>query len=67
MIVKLPKLPDDVLAYFRTTGSQGGKARSKKLTAEQRSEIAKKGAAARTASLKKKAERAAKRKPKVPK
>jgi hypothetical protein len=37
----------DVARVMREMGSKGGKSRAKKLTAEQRSEIARKAAAAR--------------------
>lgn len=46
-------LPDEAREYFRRMGSEGGKlsgvARMTKLTAEQRSEIARKAVAAREA------------------
>ena len=51
------KLPADALEFFRKQGAKGGKlsglARMKKLTPEQRSEIAKKAVAAREAKRKK--------------
>jgi hypothetical protein len=51
------KLPADALEFFRKQGAIGGKlsglARMKKLTPEQRSEIAKKAVAAREAKRKK--------------
>jgi hypothetical protein len=37
------RIPDDVMEYFRKTGSIGGKARAKKYTKEQLSEMGKKG------------------------
>ena len=49
MIIDMSKLriPDDVMEYFRKTGSIGGKARAKTLTPRQRSEIASAAAQAR--------------------
>ena len=41
--MKKPKIPKDVLAFFRKTGSIGGKARAEKYTKEQLSEMGKKG------------------------
>ena len=41
------KMPKEALEYFRSEGKRGGKARMTKLTAAQRSEVAKKAAAAR--------------------
>ncbi len=50
------KLPEAALEFFREQGRRGGKkgaqARMEKLTAEQRSEIAKKAVAAREAKRK---------------
>jgi hypothetical protein len=45
MMVEMAKLriPEDVMEYFRKTGSIGGKARAKKYTKEQLSEMGKKG------------------------
>lgn len=47
----MAKMPKEVLEYFRKQGARGGKksgaARMAKLTPEQRTEIAKKAAAAR--------------------
>ena len=45
MIIDVGKLriPDDVMEYFRKTGSIGGKARAKKYTKEQLSEMGKLG------------------------
>jgi len=37
------RIPEDVMEYFRKTGSIGGKARAKKFTKEQLSEMGKKG------------------------
>jgi general stress protein YciG len=37
------RIPDDVMEYFRKTGSMGGKARAGKYTKEQLSEMGKKG------------------------
>jgi len=37
------RIPDEVLEYFRKTGSIGGKARAKKYTKKQLSEMGKKG------------------------
>jgi hypothetical protein len=36
-------IPEDVLEYFRKTGSLGGKTRAKKYTKRQLSEMGKKG------------------------
>lgn len=41
--MKRPNIPDDVLAYFRKTGAEGGKARAKKHSKKQLSEWAKRG------------------------
>ena len=41
--MKKVRLPEDVLAYFRQQGARGGKARAKKYTPEQLSEMGKKG------------------------
>ena len=53
-------MPAEVLEYFRKQGAKGGKlsadARMKKLTPEQRSEIARNAVAAREARRKKQAE-----------
>ena len=45
MMVSMAKLriPDDVMEYFRKTGSIGGKTRAKKYTKEQLSEMGRKG------------------------
>ena len=37
------QIPEDVMEYFRKTGSIGGKARAKKYTKAQLSEMGKKG------------------------
>jgi hypothetical protein len=37
------RIPDDVMDYFRKTGSLGGKTRAKKYSKEQLSEMGKKG------------------------
>jgi hypothetical protein len=37
------RIPEDVMEYFRRTGSIGGKTRAKKYTKEQLSEMGKKG------------------------
>jgi hypothetical protein len=37
------RIPEDVLNYFRKTGSIGGKARAAKYTKEQLSQMGKKG------------------------
>lgn len=51
------KLPDEVMAYFvkmgRKGGKLGGKIRAEKMTAEQRSESARKAVQARWAKKKK--------------
>ena len=41
-MAKIP-IPEDVMEYFRKTGSVGGKARAKKYSKEQLSEMGKKG------------------------
>ena len=41
--MKKPSIPAAVLDYFRETGAIGGKARAEKYTAEQLSEMGKKG------------------------
>jgi hypothetical protein len=41
--VKKPKIPEEVLNYFRKTGSIGGKVRAKKYTKKELSEMGKKG------------------------
>jgi hypothetical protein len=41
--VKKTDIPEDVLNFFRKTGSLGGKVRAKKYTKEQLSEMGKKG------------------------
>ena len=71
---KAPKFPKDVLAFFRRTGSEGGKIGGKRrletMTAEQRSAGARKAAAksaeVRTAKAAKK-RASAKKKPALPK
>ncbi len=45
--MKKSKLPEEALAFFRKQGSKGGKKSRKALTAEQRSEQARKAADAR--------------------
>ena len=37
------RIPEDVMEYFRKTGSIGGKTRAKKYTREELSEMGKKG------------------------
>jgi hypothetical protein len=41
--MKKPDIPEDVLTYFRKTGSIGGKRRAQKYTKEQLSEMGKMG------------------------
>jgi len=48
-MMKRPKLPEDVLEFFRATGAKGGRARAKRLSPEQRTEAAKKAVQAREA------------------
>lgn len=48
------KLPKDVLDFFRATGAEGGKERAKRLSAKQRSDIARKAVKARIAKAKEK-------------
>jgi hypothetical protein len=45
MIIDVAKLriPNDVMEYFRKTGAMGGRARAKKYTKKQLSEMGKKG------------------------
>jgi hypothetical protein len=50
------KLSADALEFFRNQGKRGAKARLKQLTPEQRSEIARKAAAARWGKKKPKGE-----------
>lgn len=54
----------EMMDFFKKTGAQGGKARAKKMTAEQRSESARKAVEARWAKAKQKAARSAKAKAK---
>jgi len=42
-LVMATKMPKDVMEFFRKTGAVGGKARAKKYTKEQLSEMGKKG------------------------
>ena len=37
------RIPEDVMEYFRKTGAMGGKARAKRYTKEELSEMGKKG------------------------
>ena len=46
---KPPKLPEDVLEFFRATGAKGGKERARRLSPQQRSDIARKAVKAREA------------------
>jgi len=62
MIIDMAKLriPEDVMEYFRKTGSIGGKARAKKYTKEQLSQMGKlggrpKGSGTKKANVTKKA------------
>jgi len=48
MVMKLPK---DVREYFKRQGATGGKKRARNLTAEERSESARKAAQTRWAKL----------------
>ena len=41
--MKKPDLPDEVIAFFRKTGSIGGKARAKKYTKAELSAMGRKG------------------------
>jgi hypothetical protein len=41
--VNKPRIPEDVLSYFRKTGAEGGKARAKKHSKKQLREWAKRG------------------------
>lgn len=55
-IIAVPmKLPDEIREYFRKQGATGGKTRAENLTAEQRSELARKAVNARWAKAKKSA------------
>lgn len=51
-MTKRTKIPEDVLEYFRKQGSIGGKKRSESLTAEERSELARKAVQVRWAKAK---------------
>jgi hypothetical protein len=42
-VVSKPRIPEDVLEYFRENGAMGGKARAKKHSKKQLSEWAKLG------------------------
>ena len=59
MVAVRKKLPEEVLDYFRAEGKRGGKmsgsARMEKMTPEQRTEVAKRAAAASVAVRAKKA------------
>jgi hypothetical protein len=48
------KMPKEALEFFRTEGKRGAKARMTKLTQAQRSEVARKAAAARWGKAKQK-------------
>ena len=52
--MKKVTLPDDVLEFFRKSGAQGGKARAKKYTKEQLSEMGKLGGRPKGSSKKQK-------------
>jgi hypothetical protein len=54
------RIPKDVMEYFRLTGSIGGKARAKKYSKDQLSEMGKKGGRPK-GSGKKRAKRTAKK------
>jgi hypothetical protein len=43
LIMEKLKIPKEAMKYFRFTGAQGGKARAKKYTKHQLSEMGKKG------------------------
>jgi len=58
--VKKPDLPDDVLDYFRKTGSIGGKTRAKKHSKAQLSEWGKKGGRPKGSVKKKQAKKGVK-------
>ncbi len=49
---KPPKMPEAVLEYFRAQGRIGGKMRTDSMTAEERSELARKAVQARWAKAK---------------
>jgi len=49
---KRPRLPEEVLEFFRATGAAGGKKRARTLSPEQRSESARKAVKARWAKVK---------------
>lgn len=63
MIIEMAKLriPDDVMEYFRKTGSIGGKARAKKYTKEQLSAMGRKGGRPKGSGKKKKTTTATKK------
>lgn len=48
-MTKQPKMPEAVLEFFKKTGSIGGRNRAANMTAEQRSEQARKAVRARWA------------------
>jgi len=48
------KLPEEIREYFRKQGATGGKTRAANLTAEERSEIARKAVQTRWANAQKK-------------
>jgi hypothetical protein len=45
--MKKPRIPDEVLEFFREKGKAGGKKRAKRLSAKRRSEIARQAVEAR--------------------
>jgi hypothetical protein len=51
-MTKPPKLPDEILQFFRATGRAGGIKRAANMTAEERSEQARKAVQARWAKVK---------------
>jgi hypothetical protein len=58
--VKKPEIPEDVLNFFRKTGSVGGKERAKKYTKEELSAMGKKGGRPKGSGKKKQAKKGAK-------
>jgi len=51
--MRKPRIPEDVMEYFRQTGSKGGKVRARKYSKRQLSEWAKLGGRPRGSGTKK--------------
>ena len=54
------QIPEEAMEYFRKTGSIGGKARAKKYTKEQLSEMGKKGGRPKSSGKKRQTRKGAK-------